>query len=937
MDMSCVGLSGPRAVVKAAFDYRAVRAVQHLEEYVAQLNSHIDAWSQDPARVAKVCRLYALDELADIYTTQFVQFDLGDQRNMEAEALLREMNCCKASHNFTGTFYPSNRLVYSFMFTPGFQSRMAYLSEASVFPDTFLAEVAARDIESIRLRIRDRRILLDRILKRAGPQDSDAMKNRSQEGTATIATKELDLWKQTLEMEPTLSQSAKLALIHDRIWSFRGHTDAVTWRSLVIEAGKEALVDAQAADATSHRVGALLRFRLGYAYMRNGQIGEGARMYDDMFKEVALYQEELEHNYSKVQWAQTKDKMASGAKTAASYALNGLSLAIESAGAVVQAGSVLLGPGVIAGAGANLGTFYAAMALRAMLPVLVTDTALSIVSSANPGVEKSMHELQHARLKALETMRLFGGTARVLPLIINEHELLDLHRDLGRVFEHQKQFLSAIDHYKNAIEIIEHERAGLGREGARLSFLEDKEQVYGHLIFLLVKQGDSAAAFEYAERARSRNFVDVLASGTPKFHNPRESDVYTQRQREQAEMELSVHRSGLTRVEIEELRRGSRGAQVAAGKSQDSTPDSQLKTEASSKFTVEFDSLTAVNTASTKEITAQLGPQAALLSFYAGDDSTVVFLLEDGKVSSWFRPIGRQELQRRVDVFRQLIHKNPKSQGSELADLQKAGQELHRLLLHDATHALHKPTVYVSPHGPLHYLPFAALHDGSQYFSDRFTLVTVPSGTVLTYLGKKPRNSIGETVVFANPDLEDITYDLPFAEREGNAVKNRRPGTTLLARKEAQEVRVRELGVRASVLHFATHGKFNTMQPLESALLLAPGGGEDGMLTAGEIFGLTLPGNLVVLSACETGLGDLATGDEILGLTRAFMYAGAPQLIATLWEIDDQATSELMDEFYARLGKDSPPVALQAAQLKVRARYPHPLYWAGFVAHGLHE
>ncbi len=721
----------------------------------------------------------------------------------------------------------------------------------------------------------------------------------------------------------------------------RGHIDEATWRSLVIEAGKSALANAQAADTTSPRVGALLRFRLGYAYMRAGRIDEGARIYEDMLRKVALYQKELEDNYSKVQWAQTKDKMSSGAKTALAGFLTGLSWGI---GAAAQLSSALPGVGPLAGLagstmsyGGSWGSNASQHLLRTSGPQFAADMGSGVVDAANPGVEKSFQEFQYARLKSLETVRLFGETAQALPLILNEHERLDLHRDLGLAFEHQKQFRPAIDHYKNAIEIIEHERAGLGKEGTRLSFLEGKEEVYGRLIHLLVKESDSAAAFEYAERARSRNFVDVLASGTPKFRTAKESTAFTQRQREQAEVDLAVQRSGLARIEIEELRRSTRGVQVVADKASPQSADGQPHAIATSNLTVEFDSLTAVNTASIKDITTQLGRQAAMLAFYVGDDSTVVFLLEEGKVSSWVRPIGRQELQRQVEAFRQLIQKHPKSQGSELAALQKAGQELHRILLHDATQAVRRPVMYLSPHGPLHYLPFAALHDGSQYLVDRVTLVTAPSGTVLTYLGKKPRVSTGKTVVMANPDLGNSAYDLPFAEQEGDAVKTRRPGATLLKRKDAQEVKIRELGPQASVLHFATHGKFNAAQPLNSALLLAPGGGEDGALTAGEIFGLGLPGNLVVLSACETGLGQLATGDEILGLTRAFMYAGAPQLIATLWEIDDQATSELMDQLYAGLGKESAPAALREAQLKVRSRYPHPYYWAGFVSHGLHE
>jgi CHAT domain-containing protein len=940
MTISCVGLSGPRAVVKAAFDYRAVRAVQHLDEYVTQLNSQAKAWRLDPTRVAKVCRLYALDELADIYTTQLVQFDLADQNNTEAEAVLKELNCCKASYYFTGTFYPSNRLVYSFMYGPN----RRLLTEASPYPDSYLSDVAARDVENIRRRIRDRKILLDAILKRSGPSTSEAGKADAQEATAAIATKELELWRTTLQMEPSLSESAKAVLLLDRIWSLRGHTDETAWRSLVIESGNASLVAAQAADTTSHRVAALLRFRLGYAYMRNGQLDEGARMYGDMFKKVALYQQELEDNYSKVQWAQTKDKMASGAKTALAGTLTGLGWGIHALGTLAQMASSVPYIGPLAGIGGSAmsyggswGSNMSQYILRMYGPQIAADVGSGIVDAANPGVEKSFQEFQYARLKSLETARLFGETARALPLIFNEHERLDLHRDLGKAFEHQKQFPPAIDHYKNAIEIIEHERAGLGKEGTRLSFLEGKEEVYGRLIQLLVKEGDSAAAFEYAERARSRNFVDVLASGTPKFRTPKESTAFTQRQREQAEVDLAVQRSGLARIEIEELRRSVRGVQVVADKASPQSADGQSQPAATSNVTVEFDSLTAVNTASIKEITTQLGRQAAMLAFHVGDDSTTIFLLQDGKVSAWVRPIGRPELQRQVEAFRQLIQKNPKSQGSELAALQKAGQELHRALLHDAVPTVNKPVLYVSPHGPLHYLPFAALHDGSQYLADRFTLVTAPSGTVLTYLGKKPRASAGKTVVVANPDLGNSAYDLPFAEQEGDAVKSRRPAAVLLKRKDAQEVKIRELGPQSNVLHFATHGKFNAIRPLDSALLLAPGGGEDGTLTASEIFGLGLPGNLVVLSACETGLGQLATGDEILGLTRAFMYAGAPQLIATLWEIDDQATSELMDHLYANLGKDSAPQALRAAQMKVRSRYPHPYYWAGFVSHGLYE
>jgi CHAT domain-containing protein len=809
-----------------------------------------------------------------------------------------------------------------------YASRRRFLSEASLYPDEYLSEVAAKDMENVRHRIRNRKALLDTALKRSAAFGAGIAKQSVQSGTAEIAMKEPDLWRAILQLEPSIMESSKAILLHDRIWSLRSHIDKAAWQALVIESGIAALAGEQAVGAPSPRVAALLRFRLGYTYLRAGRIEDGMRMYEEMFEKIALYQKELQDNYDRVQWAQTKEKIASGAKTALAGTLSGLSWAIEGAGRVSSL--FIPGVGVLA---FNQEFTKSGYVIGTYAPGLVSATTSSIVNAANPGVERSVQEFQSVRYKSFETMRLFGETPRALPLLLNEHELFELYLDLGAGFERQGRIRQAIDQYKNAIEIIEQERAGLGKERTRLSFLEGKEEVYERVIHLLVKVGDPVDAFGYSERARSRNFIDILASETPKFHTSRESAAFNQRQREQAEVDLAVQRSGLTRFEIDQIRRNARGVQV--------TPDKALLHSTDDQpLSVEFDSLTSVTTSSINEISKQLGRDAAMLSFYVADDYTVVFLLQEGNISAWSRSVGRASLQGKVEAFRQLIQENPKdpkNRREQISALSKAGQDFFRLLLQDTTPTIRKPIVYLSPHGPLHYLPFAALHDGSKYLADRFTLLTVPSGTVLTYLGKKPRASTGATVVLANPDLGDSAFDLPFAEQEADAIKRHRPEAMILKGKDAQEAKLRKLGPKEGVLHFATHGKFTHGRPLDSALLLAPGSGEDGTLTAGEIFGLNLPGSLVVLSACETGLSQLATGDEILGLTRAFMYAGVPQLITTLWEIDDQATSELMNELYETLGIESAPAALRTAQLKIRSRYPHPFYWAGFVSVGVYQ
>ena len=149
-------------------------------------------------------------------------------------------------------------------------------------------------------------------------------------------------------------------------------------------------------------------------------------------------------------------------------------------------------------------------------------------------------------------------------------------------------------------------------------------------------------------------------------------------------------------------------------------------------------------------------------------------------------------------------------------------------------------------------------------------------------------------------------------------------------REHATEAVAKTLGGHARVLHFATHGELSEQDPLRSALLLMPGGNEDGRLEVREIFALDLNARLVVLSACETGLGQLTSGDELVGLQRAFLYAGTPAVVTTLWKVDDRASFFLMRAFYKEIATQEPPAALRAAQRATLREFPHPYAWAAF-------
>ena len=131
-------------------------------------------------------------------------------------------------------------------------------------------------------------------------------------------------------------------------------------------------------------------------------------------------------------------------------------------------------------------------------------------------------------------------------------------------------------------------------------------------------------------------------------------------------------------------------------------------------------------------------------------------------------------------------------------------------------------------------------------------------------------------------------------------------------------------------LHIASHGTFNADSPLTSALLLAKDAENDGTLTVGELYSMRLNADLVTLSACETGLGKIANGDDVVGLTRGFLYAGSRSIVASLWKVDDEATAYLMTRFYGALKGTSKREALRLAQLETRKKYPHPYYWAAF-------
>jgi hypothetical protein len=191
-------------------------------------------------------------------------------------------------------------------------------------------------------------------------------------------------------------------------------------------------------------------------------------------------------------------------------------------------------------------------------------------------------------------------------------------------------------------------------------------------------------------------------------------------------------------------------------------------------------------------------------------------------------------------------------------------------------------------------------------------------------------------LVLGNPTTTEPLPALHYAEQEAKRIAQMY-STPPLVGAAATESAVFSQAEMAGILHLAAHGKYNPDNPLFSTLYLAPDKQRDGRLEVHDIYGLDLTKvtNLVVLSACQTQMGQLSKGDEVVGLNRAFLYAGTPSVMASLWSVDDKVTGLLMEGFYTHLQAGMTKAeALRQAQIDIRTEYPHPYYWAAFVLTG---
>jgi CHAT domain-containing protein len=453
-----------------------------------------------------------------------------------------------------------------------------------------------------------------------------------------------------------------------------------------------------------------------------------------------------------------------------------------------------------------------------------------------------------------------------------------------------------------SVESIESVRSTISFEAAKIGFAGDKQAVYAALIGALAASGDWQRAFLYAERAKARALVDLLAQrrdlGPPPSVDDQVRELFAR---------ASVVDSSIGSAGDEESVRGIKVVADARDSLSHAAPEAA--------------SLVGVQKVDIPDLFTRLGPAETLIDYYTQGDDLFAFVLHDGSIKGF--KMSAKGLDEAIRSFRAAIEQRDR-RALEIS------RDLYARLFRPLVADLEGTKLTIAPHGALHYLPFAALMDGDDYLLNRYSLRLIPSADTLIYLKGTTPPKIGKLLALGNPELGSRALDLPNAELEARKVAAMFPNSRALLRAEASKSAVMRLGNGFSILHFATHGRFDAAAPLNSGLYLAKGSDPDGILTAGDLYSLRWDVDLVTLSACDTGVGKIANGDDVIGLTRGFLYAGARSIVASLWEVDDAATAQLMMSFYRNLGKNDKRESLRLAQIETRRQFPEPWFWAAF-------
>jgi CHAT domain-containing protein/predicted negative regulator of RcsB-dependent stress response len=495
----------------------------------------------------------------------------------------------------------------------------------------------------------------------------------------------------------------------------------------------------------------------------------------------------------------------------------------------------------------------------------------------------------------------------------------------GLVYDAKGKRSDALHYYEQALEKMDELETAARLEEFRINIASQSSALYQRVIELEARQHHMEEAFNLSERARARTFLDQL--GNPRIDSSRNAPVsFLQREKQLRQESILLRRQLGQEVakagpEVNSDKVQSLQTRLSLVRRQYEDAVSQLKIS-----NPEYASVLSISPLTLREAQKQLDPDETLVSYFTTPQMTLAFVITKNSFHAEKLPVTSSKLSLAITTFLDFAGKSEDS-----SDL----QFLYNSLIEPIKDKLHTTKLTVVPHGVLHDLPFAALTpDGKSYLNDHYAIAYLPSVSILPYVKSRVKPYSSKILVLANNQEEGVPQ-LNYAYDEARWVASLF-GTQPLLGTEATPSALRAKADEASIVHLIAHFDFDPENSLSTRVLLGRDTEHEEPLDIGYITSLDLRHtNLVVLSGCQTHLGKRSRGDDVIGLSRAFMYAGSPSVIASLWSVDDNATENLMIAFYTHLKEGlSKAESLRLAQADIRRQFSHPYYWAGFVLTG---
>lgn len=530
------------------------------------------------------------------------------------------------------------------------------------------------------------------------------------------------------------------------------------------------------------------------------------------------------------------------------------------------------------------------------------------------------------------------GLAHDLPSLLYPCQQL-----AGMLAEGRADLDAAFEHYASAVDQVERLRRRLMAE-FRVDFLEDKQAIYEDVVALSLERNQPQTALEYAERAKSRvlrEMLDFRLELGLRARSEQDQTLVDELKRLKSQRDLLYRRWEGESAQV----RGWAAPDNQQRQVQQGALDLEKRmTELWHKLLIHNADYAADamlwQPQADFELPA-LPPDTLLLEYFAARGEGLVFAMTADQLQVHRLPANQAQIQQMIRLLFLNLNQAVRQPAERMHQLTRNAKGL----LHELYEALLGPVngpgglgtdskrLIIVPHGPLHYLPFHALFDGTRHLAQRCELSYLPGASLLCHLEPQPAPALPALVLG-----HSYGGALPHTLEEARAVAGLLQGEVLLE-DGATLAAVQDKGEQARVLHFATHGDFRPDNPLFSGLALA-----GDWLTTLDIFSMRLQASLVTLSACQTGRSVIGGGDELLGLMRAFLSAGAASVLLSLWAVEDRSTAAFMTAFYEKLTQGwTKGAALRHAQCWCLEResgdgesdrYAHPYFWAPFALVG---